>query len=68
MKRLSKKYTLYLSGAVVGGVAGFFYWKNFGCADGSCMITSRPYNSILYFSIMGALLFGMFIRTDKIRN
>lgn len=68
MKKLLKKYALHLPGAVLGGIAGFFYWKNFGCADGSCMITSKPYNSILYFEVMGALLFSMFIRTDKIRN
>ncbi len=54
---------LYIIGAIVGGIAGFLYWKWVGCASGTCRITSSPWNSSLYFGFMGALLFGMFKKT-----
>ena len=42
---------------VVGSVAGWLYWKYFGC-DGSCLITSKPLNSSLYAALVGGLLFN----------
>ena len=50
---------IYLVGGLIGAVAGFMYWKYWGCVHG-CAITSSPRNSTLYFAILGALLFGMF--------
>ena len=45
---------------IIGGIAGFCYWKMVGCESGTCLITSKPLNSSLYGSLMGALIFGMF--------
>ncbi|MGD9568171.1 MAG: DUF6132 family protein [Sedimentibacter sp.] len=45
-----------LGGAAIGGVLGFLYYKFIGCSTGSCPITSKPLNSILYGAVMGALL------------
>ena len=50
---------IYLVGGLIGAVAGFMYWKYWGCVHG-CAITSSPRNSTLYFAILGVLLFGMF--------
>jgi hypothetical protein len=54
------KYKFLLIGLLLGGIAGYFYWLNVGCASGTCMITSRPLNSTLYGAMMGALLGDMF--------
>lgn len=65
MKNWVSKNILYITGAVIGAVAGFLYWKFIGCATGTCAITSKPFNSSIYFAAMGALLFGMFKKEKK---
>lgn len=42
--------------ATIGGVLGFVYYKFVGCASGTCPITSRPLNSIMYGAVMGLLI------------
>ena len=42
-------------GAAIGGVLGYLYYRFIGCATGTCPITSRPLNSILYGTVMGLL-------------
>lgn len=51
---------LYFIGALLGGLAGFLYWKYVGCLTGTCAITSKPLNSTLYFAFFGALLLSFF--------
>jgi len=65
MKKWFNNNKLYVAGAIVGAIAGYFYWQQVGCATGTCMITSKPLNSTLYGALMGALLFGMFKKEDK---
>ena len=60
MKKWFFKNRLYLVGAIVGAVAGFFYWQQIGCASGTCPISSKPLNSRLYGALMGALLLSLF--------
>jgi hypothetical protein len=60
MKKFINDQKLYLLGAFAGAVSGFLYWKFIGCSSGTCMITSSPVRSTLYFAMMGALLFGIF--------
>ena len=60
MKKWVRNKRFTLIGALLGGVGGFIYWRFVGCSSGTCLITSRPVNSILYFSLMGALLLSMF--------
>lgn len=60
MKKFLNKNWLYLVGAFVGSIAGYIYYKQIGCSTGTCMITSKPLNSTVYFAVMGALVFGMF--------
>jgi hypothetical protein len=50
------KYKTYIIGIVLGVLAGFLYWRFVGCSSGSCPITSRWYNTMLYGGIIGALL------------
>jgi uncharacterized membrane protein YedE/YeeE len=46
-------------GLVLGAIAGYLYYYYIGCASGSCAITSKPVNSTLYGSVMGALALDM---------
>lgn len=43
-------------GAAIGGALGFVYYKFVGCSSGTCPITSKPLNSILYGAVMGLLI------------
>ena len=65
MKKWFNNNLLYLAGAVVGAIAGYLYWQQVGCSSGTCAITSKPFNSSIYGAVLGALLFGMFKRTNK---
>lgn len=52
-------------GVVFGAIAGYLYYYYIGCASGTCSITSRPLNSSLYGSVMGGLVFNMFVNSPK---
>ena len=43
-------------GVIIGGVAGFLYYKLVGCRTGSCPITSNPLSSIFFGAIFGGLI------------
>lgn len=60
MKKRMIQNKLLILGAVTGMVGGYLYWKYIGCLTGTCAITSNPYRSIIYFGIVGGLLFGFF--------
>ena len=44
-----------LTGAV-GAAAGYAYYYYIGCMSGTCPITSNPYISTLYGTVVGILL------------
>jgi len=60
-----KKHVLVIIGTLVGATAGFLYWKFVGCNSGTCMITSKPINSMAYGAVMGGLLFSLFSKTKQ---
>lgn len=64
IKTIQKNWFYFLPGALVGAISGYFYWKYFGCT-GTCMITSSPVRSIIYFGAMGLLVNQMFKPTKK---
>ncbi len=65
MKKWFSNNKLYIIGAVVGGIGGYLYWHQVGCASGTCLITSKPLNSTIYGAVMCALLFGLFKKDNK---
>lgn len=65
MKKWCKENRLLWIGILIGGTAGFFYWKYIGCLSGTCAITSSPTNSTLYFAVIGALVFSLFKKNPK---
>ncbi|WP_281239359.1 DUF6132 family protein [Flavobacterium praedii] len=52
-------------GIVVGAMGGYLYYHFVGCASGSCAITSKPVNSTLYGSLLGGLLFNIFVKEER---
>jgi hypothetical protein len=62
-----RKHRFTIAGVILGAIAGFAYWKFIGCSSGTCPITSKPFNSTLYGSIMGGLFFNIIndLKTSK---
>jgi phage shock protein E len=58
-------HRLTLIGIVMGAIGGFLYWNYIGCANGMCLITSKPINSTLYGGLMGGLFFSIFQNNNK---
>ena len=40
-------------GIVLGGLAGFGLYRYVGCANGTCLIASSPWGSVIYCMILG---------------
>jgi len=59
------KYKFTFIGVIVGAIGGYAYYHYVGCASGTCAITSKPLNSILYGAMMGALLFSSTKKTNQ---
>jgi hypothetical protein len=63
---MSKKAIIITAvGVIVGAIVGYAYYHYVGCASGTCAITSKPINSTLYGSLMGGLLFNLFVKENK---
>jgi Family of unknown function (DUF6132) len=45
-----------LIGAAVGAILGFGWYKLVGCSTGACPLTSNPFISTLYGTVVGALI------------
>jgi hypothetical protein len=62
MKQLfQNKIFIYTIGTVLGALSGYLYWKFVGCESGTCAITSKPFNSTLYFGLVGFIAAGLVI-------
>lgn len=59
MKKLLKN-NLWIPGIVLGVAVGYLYWKFIGCITGTCPITSKPVNNMLYFAVVGGLFLNLF--------
>jgi hypothetical protein len=60
MKKWVLKNKLIAIGVTMGGIAGYAYYHFIGCTNGTCLISSKPLNSTLYFGLMGGLLVSLF--------
>ena len=47
---------LRIIGVILGGLAGFGYYYFIGCSSGTCAITSNPWISTMYGSLVGIVL------------
>lgn len=55
IKKLLKKNYIKIIFVIVGGIAGFLYWKFIGCKTGSCPIKSNWYLMTAYGIVFGYL-------------
>jgi F0F1-type ATP synthase assembly protein I len=55
-KSLLKKFLPEITGALLGALGGFIYWKYVGCISGTCTIKSNWYLMIPWGMVMGFLL------------
>lgn len=60
MKRVIKKLLRPALFALIGALAGIGYYYLVGCSTGACVITSSPFNSMVYMALIGLLLSGAF--------
>jgi uncharacterized membrane protein len=51
--------------AIIGAIAGYFYWYYVGCESGSCAITSVWYRTTIYGALMGWLLSDVSFKQTK---
>jgi hypothetical protein len=65
MKKFLKENVWVMVGVIIGGLAGYLYWRYVGCMTGTCSITSKPLNSTLYGIVMGGLAFSIFKKDKK---
>jgi Family of unknown function (DUF6132) len=60
IKKIKRSLTMpwlkFLIAPVIGGALGFIYYKFIGCSTGTCPITSNPWISTIYSSVMGLLI------------
>ncbi|MGG7034384.1 MAG: hypothetical protein ACI7YS_04210 [Flavobacterium sp.] len=54
----TKTILFWVTGAVVGAVCGYLYYRYYGCTNG-CAITSDPVKSALYGTFMGGIIFSI---------
>jgi hypothetical protein len=52
----SRKFLKPFIGILLGGLAGYLYFRLVGCSTGSCPITSHSYNTILFGGLLGYLI------------
>jgi len=41
---------------IAGGIFGYLFYRLVGCKTGTCIITSKPWSSVLYGMLLGLLL------------
>ena len=58
MKKFIQNSGWQILGGIFGGIGGYFYWRDIGCATGTCPITSKPLNSIVYFAVLSYFMIG----------
>jgi predicted membrane protein len=62
------KNRLYIIGAIIGALSGYFYWYYIGCSMETCPITSSWLGTSVAGSILGSLIFGMFVGDENARK
>ena len=63
---LKSTFTLKnIIGMILGAIGGFIYYKYYGCASGTCPLTSNPLITIIWGATLGYLVFGIFDKNKK---
>lgn len=56
MKEKLNKYRFKILFVILGGIAGFLYWRFVGCTSGTCPITSNWFTTVPYGMLFGWLI------------
>jgi hypothetical protein len=64
----TRTYLFWLTGIIIGGVAGYIYYIKVGCVTGTCSITSNPYLSILWGALIGYFIADLFVGKNAVRK
>ena len=65
-KRFFIRFLPEITGAALGALGGFLYWKYVGCVSGTCTIKSNWYLMIPWGMVMGFFLGS--VASDIIRK
>ena len=65
MKKWVLDHMLIISGVILGCIGGYAYYHFVGCTNGTCLISSKPLNSTLYFGMMGGLFVSIFKKKSE---
>jgi hypothetical protein len=65
MKKWMLKNKFIVAGVVLGGIGGYAWYHFIGCTNGTCLISSKPLNSTLYFGLMGGLFMSIFKKNSN---
>jgi hypothetical protein len=68
MKNWMLENRVIIAGVLLGAIGGYAYYHFVGCRNGSCLISSRPWNSTLYFGMMGGLFMSIFKKKSDGNN
>ena len=66
MKEKLNKYRFKILFVILGGIAGFLYWRFVGCTSGTCPITSNWFTTVPYGMLFGWLISDLF--KTKVKN
>ncbi len=65
---MKKKHLITIFSIVIGGLAGWLYWRYVGCLGNSCPILSNPWLSTGYGVLIGYLVGGLVKPKVKTEN
>jgi len=58
--KIKKSSVPEIIGIAVGAIGGFIYYKTVGSSTGACPITSNPWLTIIWGSLIGYLIGNLF--------
>ena len=56
LNAVQKNWLKFIAGVVAGAVLGYAYYHFIGCRSGTCPLTSNPWVTTLYGTLMGGIL------------
>lgn len=62
-----KKKRINILFTLLGGLAGYLYWKFVGCTTGSCPIKSHWYSMVPYGMLLGWLIGDLILSFKKVK-
>jgi hypothetical protein len=55
----------HIIGVILGGIAGYLYYRQVGCSTGACPMQSNPWLTTIWAAIVGYLLADLIPKKKK---